>query len=315
MTLLVLALAAVQDDKVTECANNLSQLWKMACVYMSAFGGKLKKMPSETGGDFWLKLSKTTPPLIDETFFEIYVCPLSKEKPRKDFTTFRGPKEDVNTLDDEAVVGCCEPGLHPDGSINVLRKSGDVMAAKPGTKLYKEALEATAGFAEFANARAAREALRKLVEAQKAFREKDLDGNGVKDYWTGDVSGFIRLKGVSLIDKSLAAADPAPLRDGRLSPLPAEKPVPHHGYQFAALQRYRTATGWKPYSTDTDRSRWEVRHPDRFAFVAYPAEYGKTGRRSFIVDEKGKLWSHDLGGAVLEEFPQDPAKLGWKAEE
>jgi hypothetical protein len=134
---------AIVRAKATSCANNLSQLWRMQCVYMAQFGGRQKKMPSATGGAFWLALSKTEPPLIDESMAEMFICPLSGQPARPGFTSYRGPKRDVSTLAEGDVVGCCEPGCHPGGSINVLLKSGEVIEVNPGEELYQKALKDT----------------------------------------------------------------------------------------------------------------------------------------------------------------------------
>ena len=136
---------AIERAKVASCANHLSQLWKMQNIYRSQFGGKLKLMPKDTGAAFWLALSKTVPRLVDSANSDIFVCPLSGAKPHEGFTTYRGPAVNVASLRDDAVVGCCEPGSHPDGSINVLRKSGDVVVAKPGEALYEKAVKNTLG--------------------------------------------------------------------------------------------------------------------------------------------------------------------------
>ena len=57
MALLLPAIArALRRARVLNCANNLSQLWKMENVYMaSPHGGKMRLYPPETGGAFWLR--------------------------------------------------------------------------------------------------------------------------------------------------------------------------------------------------------------------------------------------------------------------
>jgi hypothetical protein len=153
MKILTEGLPAVQESmkgalaraKETSCANNLSQLWKLQMVYMAQFGGRAKSMPAETGPAFWLALSKTEPPLIDAEVLEIYVCPATSEKPRAGFTSYRGPAKKVQELREDDVVGCCEPGNHPGGSICVLLKNGSVQVVKPENALYKKAVEGTVG--------------------------------------------------------------------------------------------------------------------------------------------------------------------------
>ena len=133
--------ASTRNKKITRCANNLSQLYKMQFNYMVQHGGSFKYMPHETGGAFWLKLTKVTPPIIDSTLKDIYFCPYEKNKPYGE-TSYRGPKSDVNELRDDDVVGCCS-GLHLDGSGNVLLKSGDVTTVTKTDSRLKRALQET----------------------------------------------------------------------------------------------------------------------------------------------------------------------------
>jgi hypothetical protein len=134
---------ALTRAKVTMCANNLRQLWTLETFYMSKFGGRMKALPSATGSAFWLALTKTEPPIINETALDVLVCPFSGQKPRNGFTTYRGPIVSANRLAGGDVVGCCEAGHHPDGTINVLKKSGDVVAVGPSDPLYKIAIDST----------------------------------------------------------------------------------------------------------------------------------------------------------------------------
>ena len=66
-------------------------------------------------------------------------------------------------------------------------------------------------------------------------------------------------------------------------------------------------------------------HPDAytaradvaFAFCAYPASYGNTGVRTFIVNEAGVVYQNDLGssGAIAQWPSTDPTTVGWTAVE
>ena len=119
-------------NKTAACANNLAKLWSLQNMYMVKFGGRMREYPTETGSPFWLKLTKTRPPLITKVGLKLLVCPFSNEEPRAGFTTYRGPLSNINRLPYNAIIGCCEPGIHPDKSICILRKSSDVLSAKPG---------------------------------------------------------------------------------------------------------------------------------------------------------------------------------------
>ncbi len=128
---------------LTSCQNNLSQLWKMQCVYMAQFGGRMKKMPDATGKDFWLALAKTMPPLIDESGLDIFVCPASGIAAERGVCTFRGPVRPVSRLADGDFVGICDDEAHGE-QVVVLRKSGDTTAVPRGGAEHDEALRTTA---------------------------------------------------------------------------------------------------------------------------------------------------------------------------
>lgn len=78
---------------------NLKQLWMMEWNYAVQFGGPEKRMPDDTGSAFWIKLTKTNPPLIDESLSDIFVCPVTRAR------QYRGPSGDVNYYGDGDPVG------------------------------------------------------------------------------------------------------------------------------------------------------------------------------------------------------------------
>jgi len=125
---------AIRRARVTSCANNLRQMWTLQTTYMSQFGGRMKSMPSTEGTAFWSALSTTTPPLIDSTEMEVYLCPVKGELNIGE-VDYYGPGKSVNKLAGGDVVGCDDPENHKEGSSsaandasgNVLRKSGDVL--------------------------------------------------------------------------------------------------------------------------------------------------------------------------------------------
>lgn len=169
-----------------------------------------------------------------------------------------------------------------------------------------------------ANEKQARNSIAIFGIAEMDFMSNDRDGNGVMDYWTGDVSGFHRIQAkgesINLITLELAKADGAPLLAGGLLGKPvAEEPVPHHGYLFRVLKRDKTG-GAKPfeYQDGTGKDGRKVFNRDRFGFAAYPSEYGKTGIITLIVNQEAVIYWKDLKGAVIEEFPDAPLSQGWK---
>ncbi len=132
---------AIRNARVTNCANNLSQLWKMQNNYMVQYGGAFKNMPEETGGNFWTKLSAPESTLIDSTLNDIYMCPLEGTTNSGD-TDYRGPASNVNKFKDGDPVGADKTTNHSDDGSeggNVLRKSGDVQTVGNNDTLWNAA--------------------------------------------------------------------------------------------------------------------------------------------------------------------------------
>jgi prepilin-type N-terminal cleavage/methylation domain-containing protein len=129
---------AIRNARVTNCANNLSQLWKMQANYMVQYGGSHKLLPLETGGNFWTKLSDPQTQLIDSTLGDIYMCPL-EGAPNAGDTDYRGPAINVNKSKDGDPVGADKSTNHSDDGSeggNVLRKSGDVQTVGQNDTLW-----------------------------------------------------------------------------------------------------------------------------------------------------------------------------------
>lgn len=145
------------------------------------------------------------------------------------------------------------------------------------------------------NERAAIEALDAVKTLETLWKEGDADGNGKADWWTADWSGFRRVlakngKPVAMMSGSLAAADAAPLPPS--AGLAPELPrAPHLGYWFRALKV-----------------------EGAYGFEAHPAEPGKTGRRTFLVGEDGRVWAKESAGEIAEWPPGGESGLraaGW----
>lgn len=112
-----------RQAKVVSCVSNLSQLWKMQYVYMSQFGDR-KHMSPGLGAEFWLDLTRTRPPLVDETVRDIFCCPCRETNLPCDY---RGPSRPVAELPDNGVVGGDRIENHSGEGGNILRKSGDIL--------------------------------------------------------------------------------------------------------------------------------------------------------------------------------------------
>ena len=162
-----------------------------------------------------------------------------------------------------------------------------------------------------ANERSASSSLKTLASAEAEFKSNDRDGNGLKDCWVGDVSGLYRYtsgnnREIKLIDKSLADADAAPLKNQNLSALKRDQPLPKSGYLFAVLPKYVDKEKTENYHSGG------FRHSNKFGFAAYPVEYGKSGRYTFIINESNTVWKKDLGGKPPEMYPESPSKDDWE---
>jgi len=131
------------------------------------------------------------------------------------------------------------------------------------------------------NERSAEAALRTLATAEADYRANDRDGNGVNDFWTGDVSELSRL---GILPRYFGLADGSPR-----TPL-APRPIPHMGYYFEALEADDSVRPPESYRQDTDKKSGKVHHLGKFGFIAYPATPGITGRRVFIVNENNSTW-------------------------
>ena len=161
-----------------------------------------------------------------------------------------------------------------------------------GGTLVGTAFFSTSGGKELAqNETSAIRSLRMIAAAEKAFREEDLDGNDEKDYWIADLAGLaatkkeVKGKAVPLLPLVLLRADPRPIAK------PAKPPAPFHGYFFGAIREE---------DPDEDDPRTD---PARFAFCAWPAAPGKSGRATFLIDERGTVHSCDTGGKPPAVWP------------
>ena len=135
------------DRAIQQCANNLNALMNKAWEFSKRKGGNwdYENFPQALGSETWLSLAECIPPIIREDELHLLVCPASGTNPEKGITNYRGPRKPVAVLREEDPVGCCEPGTHSDGTINVLLRSGDVITASEGDLLYRKALIFTKG--------------------------------------------------------------------------------------------------------------------------------------------------------------------------
>lgn len=157
--------------------------------------------------------------------------------------------------------------------------------------------------------------LKTIATAQADFRSNDRDDNRVNDFWTGDLAGLYAIAprghAIKLIEVSVALSDPAPLEGGKLACYP--DPITKHGeagpksgYHFRALREdLSTQPASTVYAQDTDGSGEKCRNSSRFGAVAYPAEYGVDGTKTFIINEGNTMFWKDTGGEPVLDWPTD----------
>jgi hypothetical protein len=158
-------------------------------------------------------------------------------------------------------------------------------------------------------------AVRAYVEAQREYASKDRDGDevleyaqkirstpGTKDglYWPPDLDGEISPLGPHAAQAQAQGYFRSASREE------GAQPEPFHGYFFKILTRQgKSAPGGK-YSYITNGNMI-----GGFALVAWPAEYGKTGIMTFIVNQQGRVYQKDLGpktaktAAALKSYDPD----------
>lgn len=171
------------------------------------------------------------------------------------------------------------------------------------------------------NERTVSASLKTLCAAEATFRGNDHEGNRVMDYWTGDVAGLYSLTSpfskepMKLIDLSVALADSAPLEEGAagggyVAITRFGVRAPHVGYYFRAMRTNRSGGSAEEYQQETESKMGKVHNLRMFGFCAYPAEYGKTGMKTFIVSEQGQVYWSDTQGQIISEWPGTLS--GWK---
>ncbi len=154
---------------------------------------------------------------------------------------------------------------------------------------------------------------RGYVEAQMEYAAHDRNGDGVlqyaqkiasapgkKDglYWEGETG--------NLVPRDFAGAAAALFAEGR-------KPLPYHGYYFHIL---------KAQGPDAQGGALDYVVKGKmiggFALIAWPAEYGVSGIKTFLISHRGVVYEKDLGNATATLARQitrfNPDKT-WKAVE
>jgi len=163
------------------------------------------------------------------------------------------------------------------------------------------------------NELAAIDVCRGYVEAQMEYAARDRNAAGVLQYAQKIVSAPGKQDGLywagesdNMVPKAFADAAASMSAEGK-------KPEPYHGYYFRIL---------KAQGPDAQGGALDYVVKGQmiggFALVAYPAEYGVSGVKTFQVNHQGVVYEKDLGPSTEALARQmirfDPGK-SWKAVE
>jgi hypothetical protein len=156
------------------------------------------------------------------------------------------------------------------------------------------------------------EVCRGYVEAQMQYANVDRDADGGLEYAQKFVSSPGKQDGLywegapgSLIPKSFAGAAEAAEEAAQAG----KKREPYHGYYYRILKSQGAAAegGAVSYVVKGEMI-------GGFALVAWPAEYGVTGVKTFIVNHRGIVYEKDLGpttGALARQMMQFNPDKTW----
>ncbi|MBL0142329.1 MAG: DUF2950 domain-containing protein [Betaproteobacteria bacterium] len=171
--------------------------------------------------------------------------------------------------------------------------------AKKGDKW---SFDAEAGHEEIANRRVGRnelnaiQAMLAIVDAQREYAATDADGNGTSDYAARFTSTPGKKDGLYWATKD--GEKPSPLgpiaakavSEGYGAKTRAGKPEAFHGYYYRMLTSQGKDAPGGAFDYVVKGKMW-----GGFAVVAYPASYGNSGVKSFIVSHDGVVYEKDLG--------------------
>ena len=174
-------------------------------------------------------------------------------------------------------------------------------------KAGKWSFDADAGRDEILNRRVGRneldtiQSLLAIVDAQREYAAADADGNGLEDYAVRFASAAGKKDG--LYWETAQGEAPSPLgplvakavQEGYAEKVKAGRVEPYQGYLYRMLtaQGAHASGGAFDYMVNG-------RLFGGFAVLAYPAQYGNTGVKSFIVNHEGVVYEKDLGPSTTE---------------
>ena len=149
------------------------------------------------------------------------------------------------------------------------------------------------------NELAAIDVCRGYVEAQLEYASRDRNGNGVLDYAQRIVSSPGKKNGLYSEGDPTNSLVPKAFGEAAAAIAGGKTPEPYHGYYFRILtsQGPEAPGGTQPYIVKGDMI-------GGFALIAYPAKYGDSGIKTFIVNHRGVVYEKDLGPSTAALAPQ-----------
>lgn len=164
--------------------------------------------------------------------------------------------------------------------------------------------DALAGREEIINRRIGRNELNTIqtllavVDAQREYAMKDLDGNGFNDYAQRFLSSDGKKDGLfwpvqgNQLESPLGPQIAAAARQGYGKLVKVGKPGAYHGYRFRMLSAQGKEAQGGAYSYLAGNKMI-----GGFAAVAYPVKYGVSGIMTFMVSHDGLIYEKNQGKA------------------
>jgi hypothetical protein len=231
------------------------------------------------------------------------------------------PVSDAGDRDEFLAAYKAKHALKADGERKTLVIGTDdwpfpIPVAKQGDKWY---LDTAAGADELIYRRIGENELgaiavsRGYVDAQKEYASLGRDGGEPGVYAMKILSDASRQNG--LYWPTSEGEDPSPIgafvAEAAAEGYRTETASAYHGYRYRLLYRQgdKAAGGAKDYFVDG-------RLTGGFAMIAWPADYGNSGVKSFLINQDGTVFEKDLGetteeaAAAIDSFNPDE---GWKA--
>jgi hypothetical protein len=132
--------------------------------------------------------------------------------------------------------------------------------------------------------------LKGFVDAQRAYAAQSRDGSGVRGFARKLVSSAGQKDGLYWIADASKGEAASPFAELIGEPGAGGAPMLRNGYRYRILSAQGASAPGGAYSYVING-----RLLAGFALIAYPADYGKTGVMTFIVNHYGNVYEKNLG--------------------